>query len=86
MNNSYCVYIILCGGDYTWYVGIAKDPHKRFKMHAAGKGARYTRGRGPLYLSAYTRFMPHGEALRFEAKVKRMKSRNKLKAILGESK
>ena len=47
MEQVWKVYILRCG-DGTLYTGIATDVDKRFRAHCAGKGAKYTRGRGPL--------------------------------------
>lgn len=41
------VYLIRCADD-SLYCGIARDVDRRLQQHAAGRGARYTRGRGPL--------------------------------------
>ena len=41
------VYIIL-GADNSLYTGITTDIDRRFRQHAAGKGAKYFRGRQPL--------------------------------------
>ena len=43
------VYILRCG-DGTLYTGITDDIPRRLAAHRAGKGAKYTRGRGPLEL------------------------------------
>ena len=43
------VYLVRCA-DGTLYCGIARDVAARIRAHDAGKGARYTRGRGPLTL------------------------------------
>ena len=43
------VYLLRCG-DGTFYAGITTDLAKRLAAHTSGKGARYTRGRGPLQL------------------------------------
>jgi len=43
------VYLLRCG-DGTLYCGIALDVEQRLEAHRTGKGARYTRGRGPLEL------------------------------------
>lgn len=48
-EKKWSVYILRCG-DGTLYTGIAVDVQARFKMHESGKGAKYTRGRGPLEL------------------------------------
>ena len=49
MEDKWELYILLCG-DGTLYTGIARDAEKRLKLHESGKGAKYTRGRGPLRL------------------------------------
>ena len=36
--------------DGSLYTGITNDLDRRLAMHDAGKGARYTRGRGPVTL------------------------------------
>jgi putative endonuclease len=43
------VYIVECA-DATYYTGIAVDVSKRIAKHNAGKGAAYTRARGPVAL------------------------------------
>lgn len=41
------VYVLRCADD-SLYCGITNNLTKRFMVHSAGKGAKYTRGRGPL--------------------------------------
>jgi putative endonuclease len=43
------VYIVRCA-DGSFYTGYARDPKARLKMHNAGAGAKYTRGRRPVKL------------------------------------
>ena len=43
------VYVLRCG-DGTLYTGTTDDVARRLAAHRAGKGAKYTRGRGPLEL------------------------------------
>lgn len=48
------VYIIVCSDD-TLYTGITTDMERRLRQHAAGRGAKYFRGRQPkalLYLES----------------------------------
>lgn len=63
------VYLVRCA-DGSLYTGIAKDVAERIRAHDAGKGARYTRGRGPLTLCATRRCLTKGAALRLELGVK----------------
>ena len=65
------VYLLECG-DGSLYAGITNDLAKRMSLHAAGKGAKYTRGRGPLRLR-YVEVQPDkSSALRREREIKGM--------------
>jgi putative endonuclease len=46
---SWFLYVIECA-DGSLYTGIATDPAARYALHAAGKGARYTRSHPPAKL------------------------------------
>lgn len=68
---SWYVYILRCG-DGTLYTGITDDVERRLAAHRAGKGAKYTRGRGPLEL-VYTQEQPDkSAALRRELAIKKL--------------
>lgn len=74
------VYIIKCG-DGSLYTGWTNDLEKRFKSHCQGKGAKYTRGRGPLKLVYYETFEDKREAMKREYAIKQMKRQEKEKLI-----
>ena len=42
-------YMLLCA-DGTYYTGWTNQIRKRIRAHNSGKGAKYTKGRGPLKL------------------------------------
>lgn len=66
---AWTVYILRCG-DNTLYTGITNDLPRRLAAHRSGKGAKYTRGRGPLTL-LYTEEQPdRSTASRREAAIK----------------
>lgn len=65
------VYILRCG-DGSLYTGIAREALSRLARHRAGRGARYTRGRGPLTLVYVEAAPTHGDALRREADIRRL--------------
>lgn len=46
-RNQPCVYILRCK-DGSLYTGWTNDFDKRLEAHNNGKGAKYTRGRGPV--------------------------------------
>lgn len=68
-DDVWFVYVARCA-DGTLYTGVARDVARRITQHDAGKGARYTRGRGPLTLCAVRRCRSKGAALRLELAVK----------------
>ena len=72
------VYMLRCG-DGTLYLGVSNRLEDRLAAHRLGKGARYTRGRGPLRLLYVEHAGAQGEALRREAELKRLSRANKLK-------
>ena len=65
-------------GDGSLYTGVAKDLARRVAEHSAGRGAKYTRGRGPLEVVHVERGFGRGDALRRELAIKRMSRRRKL--------
>ena len=76
------LYILRCR-DNTLYTGITVDVEKRFAAHSAGRGAKYTRGRGPLELVYRERCGTHSDALKRERIVKSMRRSQKEKMIFG---
>lgn len=71
--SNYSIYIIRCADD-SLYTGIATDVERRFEEHerSEGKGAKYLRGRGPLRLVLEHEVGDRGDALRLEARIKRL--------------
>ena len=77
MSGSWSVYILRCG-DGTLYCGITRDVAARLETHRRGKGAKYTKGRGPLELRYVERCPDQPSALRREREIKRMRRTSKL--------
>ena len=65
------LYILRCG-DSTLYTGITTDVERRLEEHRAGRGAKYTRGRGPLELAYREECGTHSNALKRELAIKAM--------------
>ena len=65
MESSWYLYILRCG-DGSLYTGITTDVEKRLEVHRSGKGAKYTRSRGPLALVYRERCGSHSEGLERE--------------------
>ena len=76
-RDVWFVYLARCA-DGSLYTGIARDVAARIAAHDEGRGARYTRGRGPLTLCAVRRCLSKGAALRLELHVKRLPRAHKL--------
>lgn len=77
---DYFVYILRCGDD-TLYTGTTDDVERRVAAHSAGKGAKYTRGRGPLELLYREKCTDKSAALKRELAIKKLKREEKLALI-----
>lgn len=80
MGNNHFIYIIECK-DQTLYTGYTNDIPLRFQKHQEGKGAKYTRGRGPLRLVYTEEFKDKKEAMQREYAIKRLPRKEKLALI-----
>ena len=76
----YWVYILRCA-DGTLYTGITNDLPRRLAAHNAGRGAKYTRGRGPVELVYREACPDKSAALRREGAVKALRRAEKLSLI-----
>jgi predicted GIY-YIG superfamily endonuclease len=74
---TWYIYILECS-DGTLYTGITNDLDKRIAKHNAGKGAKYTRGRGPVTLRSVFKRFSKSEALKLERHIKRLPRDQKL--------
>lgn len=70
-------YILRCSDD-TYYTGWTNHLEARIRAHNSGRGAKYTRGRGPVELVYYEEFETKEEAMRREAAIKKMERKEKL--------
>lgn len=76
------VYIVECA-DKTLYTGWATDVARRIKAHNGGRGAKYTRDRGPVRLVYVEEVDDRSAAQKREHAIKQMKRATKLK-LIGE--
>lgn len=67
---SVFVYMLRCG-DGSLYTGWTDDLEKRVELHQKGKGAKYTRGRGPLQLVWHEEVEDKSTALKREIEIKK---------------
>jgi len=81
---SYCVYIILCK-DGSFYTGYTKNLDERMKLHACGRGARYTKSH-KLEKVAYVELLDsRSKAMKREKTVKKLTHQEKLELINSRS-
>ena len=78
--NMWKLYMLRCG-DGSLYTGITTDVEARLAQHRAGKGAKYTRGRGPLELVYTEECDDHSAALKRELAVKALSREEKERMI-----
>ncbi|MDP4609654.1 MAG: GIY-YIG nuclease family protein [Opitutales bacterium] len=80
---TWSVYILRCV-DGTLYTGVAIDVARRFEEHQSQgpKGAKYTRGRGPLKLVYQSEIGTRSEACAEEYRIKQL-SRSEKKALVA---
>lgn len=62
----------------TYYSGYTDDVEKRFKAHLSGKGAKYTKANKPIKIVYTKEFETKSEAMKEEARLKKMKRQEKL--------
>ena len=73
-------YILKCK-DGTFYTGWTNNLEKRLKDHNEGKGAKYTKARGPVELVYYEAFLTKEEAMSREYAIKQMSRKEKEELI-----
>ena len=82
-GKHHFMYVLECG-DASLYTGYTTDVAARLAAHRAGKGAKYTRNRGPLNLLAQAEFATKHEAMSAEARFKRL-SRDQKDRLLARA-
>ncbi len=65
------VYMLRCAGDRI-YTGYAVDVEARFEQHKTGKGAKFTKAFPPQCILKKFELNTHEEALRLEARIKKL--------------
>lgn len=70
-KNEHYLYVLSCR-DGSLYAGYTNNLEKRLKLHNEGKGAKYTRGRGPVKLVYVKDFETKSDALKAEYAFKQM--------------
>lgn len=79
-SSSHFFYVLECA-DRSYYAGYTNDIDKRVAAHNAGKGAKYTRARGPVKCIYVETFETKQEAMRAEYAFKQLTRTQKTKYI-----
>ena len=74
------VYIVECA-DRSLYTGITNNLVRRVDEHNTGRGARYTRGRGPVTLRYHELQPDRSSASTRECEIKSLSRREKMELI-----
>ncbi|WP_216831179.1 GIY-YIG nuclease family protein [Alkalihalobacterium elongatum] len=83
MGNHY-VYMIRCQ-DGSLYTGYTNNVERRLQMHESGKGAKYTRGKGPFVLELCQSYTTKQEAMQSEYAIKQL-SKSAKECLIQEGK
>lgn len=79
-NQEHIVYMLKCN-DHSLYTGYTTNLEKRLEMHLMGKGAKYTRGRGPFQVVYVKKFATKKAAMQKEYEIKQLSRKEKLQLI-----
>ena len=82
---SWYVYMLRCR-DGTLYTDMTDDVARRLEAHNAGKGAKYTRGRGPVTVVYQQQCADKSAALKREHAIKALTRAQKLALIASSQK
>ena len=74
------VYILLCT-DGSFYTGYTKNIDERTRLHANGRGARYTRSHKPERVAYVELFDSRTKAMKREREIKKLSHQQKLDLI-----
>jgi putative endonuclease len=79
--STWFVYMLRCA-DNSLYTGITNNLEKRLKAHNEGKGAKYTRGRGPVVMVYQKECGSQSDALKQELAMKKLTAEQKRQLLL----
>ena len=82
---TFYVYLAECG-DGSLYCGWTNDLEKRIEAHNCGKGAKYTKRRGPVRLVYSEGCAGRSEAMKREHAIKRLSRKEKELLAFGSPK
>lgn len=74
------VYVLQCENGRL-YTGISTDPARRFRQHASGKGARFTRANPPVAMLGSSVCLSRSDALQREYALKQLSAPAKRQVV-----
>lgn len=82
-SEEHYFYVVSCK-DNSLYAGYTNNLKRRIKLHNEGKGAKYTRARGPVKLVYSKGFPTKSEAMKAEYAFKQWDRNKKLNYLIKE--
>ena len=79
MDTNY-TYLVRCA-DGSLYCGWTNHLEQRIQAHNEGRGAKYTKSRGPVSLVYYEEFATRREAMQRESAIKKLTRKEKLQLV-----
>ncbi|HMM15734.1 MAG: GIY-YIG nuclease family protein [Parvibaculum sp.] len=80
MPKPWYLYMLECAGGRL-YTGVTVDVSARYKAHAEGRGAKFTRSFPPLRILFVERWPSRSEALKAEHAIKKLSPEAKRKLV-----
>nr|WP_274540004.1 GIY-YIG nuclease family protein [Xenorhabdus ehlersii] len=84
MKVSHWYIYLIRTRDGSLYTGITNNISCRFKQHAAGKGAKYLKGKAPLTLVYQSQVGDKSVALKMEYRVKKLSKQQKERLVIDQ--
>lgn len=83
-TENHYFYVLKCR-DNSFYGGYTNNLERRLLLHNTGKGAKYTRGRGPVQLIYSKAFASKSEAMKAEYAFKSWNRKKKEAFLMREA-
>lgn len=80
--SEYFVYMLRCRGD-VYYTGLTTDVARRYRLHASGKGAKFTRSHPPESIAAVWRCGEKTAAAKVEYAIKKSLTRAEKETLIA---
>ena len=80
--SAYFVYMLRCRGDVC-YTGLTTDVVRRYRLHASGKGAKFTRSHPPESIAAVWQCGDKAAAAKVEYAIKKHLTRAGKEALIA---